>query len=99
MNPPEVIVSIAGMLTGLLVTAAICFSGARILTGPVGQALARRIAGKGGQADADLMNEVGALRSEVDQLHQRLLDTEERLDFSERLLAQRNEPQSSGRLP
>jgi hypothetical protein len=45
------------------------------------------------------MNEVGALRSEVDQLHQRLLDTEERLDFSERLLAQRNEPQSSGRLP
>ena len=38
-----------------------------------------------------MLNEVLELRHQVDQVQQRLADTEERVDFSERLLAQRNE--------
>jgi hypothetical protein len=51
---------------------------------PVGKALAERIRNQGGRAaqDPELLAEVDALRSEVSELH-------ERMDFAERLLAQR----------
>lgn len=88
----DVIVSIAGMITGICVIGALGFAGVRIFNGPVGQALARRIQGGHGPADGEVMNEVLELRHQVEQLQQRLADTEERVDFSERLLAQRNEP-------
>ena len=53
---------------------------------PVGRALAERIRSQGAQAGADpeLLAEVDALRAEVSELH-------ERVDFAERLLAQRQE--------
>ena len=53
----------------------------------VGRALAERIRSQGHQAGADpeLLAEVDALRAEVSELH-------ERVDFAERLLAQRQEP-------
>jgi hypothetical protein len=53
---------------------------------PVGKALAERIRGQGGRAaqDPELLAEVDALRSEVSELH-------ERMDFAERLLAQRSD--------
>jgi hypothetical protein len=63
-----------------------------IVLWPLVRALARRLEGRGGQ-DA-------ALRGEVEQLHQRLgevdqvriAELEERLDFTERMLAQSREP-------
>jgi hypothetical protein len=55
---------------------------------PVGRALAERIRSQGTQPgpDPELLAEVDALRAEVSELH-------ERVDFAERLLAQRQEPQ------
>ena len=52
---------------------------------PVGRALAERIRGQAAPAqDPELLAEVDALRHEVSELH-------ERVDFAERLLAQRQE--------
>jgi len=87
----DIIIPIAGMLTGIVVVIAISVSLAKIFRGPVGQALGRRIAGKGAQQDQEVISEVLELRHQVEQLSQRLGDAEERLDFSERLLAQRSE--------
>lgn len=58
---------------------------------PVGRALAERIRHHGGTPahDPELLAEVDALRSEVSELH-------ERVDFAERLLAQRQEPGKIG---
>jgi hypothetical protein len=53
---------------------------------PVGRALAERIRSHGAQPgpDPELLADVDALRAEVSELH-------ERIDFAERLLAQRQE--------
>ena len=88
---PELLIPLAGMLTGVISVVALGWAGVRIFNGPVGQALARRIQGHHGGADAEVLHEVLELRHQVDQMQQRLADTEERVDFSERLLAQRNE--------
>ena len=58
---------------------------AKILTGPIGVALAGRI--RGGPRVAD----DSAHLAEVEDLRGRLADVEERLDFAERLLAQARE--------
>jgi hypothetical protein len=60
-----------------------------VLRGPVGKALAKRLAGEGeGQHEA--------LLQELDEVRQRMGELEERLDFAERVLAQ-SEP--AARLP
>jgi hypothetical protein len=57
---------------------------------PVGRALAERIRGQAQPAhDPELLAEVDALRHEVSELH-------ERVDFAERLLAQKQEPGKVG---
>ena len=58
---------------------------------PVGKALAERIRHHGVQPvpDPELLAEVDALRADVAELH-------ERMDFAERLLAQRPEPGKIG---
>ncbi|HUR95083.1 MAG TPA: hypothetical protein VMY76_10895 [Gemmatimonadales bacterium] len=58
---------------------------------PVGKAIAERIRGHGAQPvqDPELLAEVDALRAEVSELH-------ERVDFTERLLAQQREPGKIG---
>lgn len=55
-----------------------------ILRGPLGKALAERIAGRAG-AEND-SREATELRAEVAEVYQRLEDVEQRLDFAERLL-------------
>ncbi len=52
----------------------------------IGKALARRIGGDAGIAGA-LEGEVRELRAEVDALRAELMETQERLDFAERLVA------------
>ncbi len=52
----------------------------------IGKALARRIGGEEG-VPAALEGELRELRAEVDALHAELMETQERLDFTERQLA------------
>ena len=56
---------------------------------PLGRALARRVGGdKGESADATTLAEVDALREEVQALRAEMSEMHERVDFTERLLAQ-----------
>ncbi len=61
------------------------------LRGPVGRAIAARI---GGEGDSESRGELQAVAdhtyAELDDLRGRLLEVEERLDFAERMLAQRS---------
>ncbi len=59
------------------------------LRGPIGQALAKRIAG---DSEPESVAEVPeAVYAELDDLRVRVGELEERLDFSERLLSQRSQ--------
>lgn len=65
---------------------------------PLARALARRLEGKGGP-DLQLQAEVDELRARLQEIEvnqSRLAELEERLDFAERILAQKAEP---ARLP
>jgi hypothetical protein len=64
---------------------ALAIAMAKILTGPIGVALAGRI--RGGTRTAEDPAHV----AEVEDLRGRLAEVEERLDFAERLLAQARE--------
>jgi Tfp pilus assembly protein PilO len=66
-----------------------------IVLWPLVRALARRLEGRGGQDASALRGEVEQLHhrlGEVDQLQIRVAELEERLDFTERMLAQSREP-------
>jgi len=67
----------------------VCIATVVIFRGPMGKALADRIAGgqvhDGGSADTE------SLHGEIDDLKFRLSEVEERLDFTERLLARHGE--------
>ena len=86
---PNLMIPLAGMLTGVLTVGAVSFALVKVFRGPVGQALARRLGGKAAEPDQELVQELMAIREHVEQLEQRLLDAEERIDFGERLLARR----------
>ena len=59
-----------------------------VFRGPVGQALARRISGDVHDGPVEVPAE---LYAELDELRARVGELEERVDFSERLLVQKNE--------
>ena len=66
-----------------------------IILWPIMRAFARRLEGKG-NVDSALRGEVEQLHTrlaEMDSLHARLLELEERVDFTERLLAQTHDAQ------
>jgi hypothetical protein len=65
-----------------------------ILRGPIGKALADRLAGRVPQQLPS--GESEEVRAEVDELRYRVAELEERLDFAERVLAQRREPGALG---
>ena len=82
------LIPIFGMLTGVLMTGLFCWGVIEVARSPVGQALARRIQGKYGPGhDPALLDEVSALHDQVDALQQQLMETQERVDFTERLLS------------
>ena len=62
-----------------------------VLRGPLGQAFARRL----GLRDAPPDELTGQVLGELDELRVRMQELEERVDFSERLLAQ--QPRDAGR--
>ena len=76
------------LLIPIVVPTAVAFAiaAAAILRGPFGQALAKRMGG--GSIDRDTQQETEVLHADVDGLRARLSEVEERLDFTERMLAQ-----------
>lgn len=90
---PDEFIPLFGMLTGLVTVVVVGFAVVRVAQSQIGQAIARRIHGKGAP-DPELREELFALRDDVATLERRLADSEERLDFAERLLA---DPTKSGR--
>ena len=77
-----------GMVTGMVMTVAVIFGLVQLTKGPVGQALARRIQGRAAEADGEVRMELAELRDQVDALRGTLEETQERLDFAERMLSQ-----------
>ena len=62
-----------------------------ILRGPIGKALGERLSGRQAEADHAVTAEIERLNGQVDDLRLRLDETEERLDFAERLLAKQKQ--------
>ncbi|HEY6947612.1 MAG TPA: hypothetical protein VI297_02250 [Gemmatimonadales bacterium] len=89
------LIPIFGMLTGLGIILGGIFGLVRLTQGPVGQALARRIQGHAA-GDPELAEDVAELREQVDLLRRQLEETQERVDFAERLLSQQR---SAVRIP
>jgi Tfp pilus assembly protein PilN len=87
--PPQVV---------LLITVAF-IAGCTIVLWPLMRALARRIEGRQ-VANPALQGEIEQLRArvaDVEVLQHRVAELEERVDFAERLLAQKREPERLGR--
>jgi len=66
-----------------------------ILRGPLGRALAERLAGRAGAPDAAgqrALDVAERTAAEMDELRGRLAEVEERQDFTERVLARHKEP-------
>lgn len=83
----------------MTLTASVFFAVVLMLTLPLVKAIARRIEGKHLATDPALMAELEDLRSRMADLEQqqgRVHELEERIDFTERLLAQQRE---QSRLP
>jgi len=81
---PGDFIPLMGMVTGIVSMLVIGFTIVRVAQSQIGQAIARRIHGRGG--DPELRDELGELREQVATLEHRLAENEERLDFTERLL-------------
>ena len=84
-GPPIVLLIVIAALTAAV-----------IMLWPVMRALARRLEGKAGENPA-LQAEVEQMQTrlaEVDTLQHRVSELEERVDFTERLLAQAHDPQA-----
>ncbi len=87
MVTPEDLIPLFGMATGVIFIVAAAVVVIRVAQSQLGQALARRISGRGAAGDQELREEVMELREMVSHLEQRLAEGEERIDFTERLLA------------
>jgi hypothetical protein len=74
----------AGAVLGI--GAAACLAFGAVALGPVGRAIGKRILG-GGAESAGLEEDLHDLRLQVDDLRNALTESQERLDFTERLLA------------
>lgn len=94
---PGEMIPIFGMITGTIMTGFIALAAVMIFKGPLGQAMARRLQGRAGDVEQELIGEVQALRDQVQALEQHAGELEERLDFAERLLSRGEQPASPGR--
>jgi len=72
---------------GLIFLMVVLAAGVMVLRGPLGRALARRIEGQ--PPGAIDLADVDARLAEVDALRTRVGELEERVDFAERVLAER----------
>lgn len=91
---PTLGIIIAGLLGSIPILGIMAWTAVKIL-GPVGQALARRMGG--GDAGNPLLEQrLDQLTDELEQLRAQLAETHERLDFTERMLAQGRAPGQLG---
>lgn len=79
------LVPIFGMLTGIVMMTVLGMTIVKVMNGPVGKALARRL-GHGAEGE-EPSPETEALLERIESVEHRLLETEERLEFTERLLS------------
>lgn len=86
------LIPVFGMITGIVTTGLFFWGVVQLARSPIGQALARRIQGRHGVMDAETQADLAAMRDQMDYLQQQLAETQERLDFTERLLAQQRQP-------
>ncbi|MDZ4864865.1 MAG: hypothetical protein SGJ01_15660 [Gemmatimonadota bacterium] len=91
----ENVIAVFGMLTGVITSGLFFWCIVQVARSEIGQALARRIQGRHGSMDSELLGEVGALRDQVEYFSQQLTETQERVEFTERLLS-RGRVESSG---
>jgi hypothetical protein len=84
-------IPIFGMITGILTTGVFFWGVVQLARSPIGQALARRIQGRHGSPDGEVLADMAAMRDQMDFLQQQVTETQERLDFTERLLAQQRQ--------
>lgn len=82
------LIPVFGMLTGMVITGAVIFGFVRLMHSPVGIALARRLQGRSGEIEDEVRGEMAWLRDQVEDVQRQLMETQERLDFAERLLSQ-----------
>jgi len=68
-----------------------------VLRGPLGRALAERISGRAAHDDDAKREEIEVLQSSLEEVRHRLTEVEERLDFTERVLAKQRPPSALGR--
>lgn len=96
-DPNLIFMNDGGPSTVLLIVIA-ALTAMTIILWPIMRAFGRRLEGKG-NADSALRAEVEQLHTrlaEMDSLHARVLELEERVDFTERLLAQVQHPARLG---
>lgn len=86
---PSVGQMLAAILGAIPIIAIMGWTAVRIFS-PLTQALARRLSG--GSDDGFLEQRLEALAQELDGVKAQLADTHERLDFTERMLAQGRQP-------
>jgi hypothetical protein len=92
---PEEMIPFFGMITGIIFMVCASFAVVGVARSQIGAAIARRLQGKHANT-TDVHEELEAMRDRVATLEQRLSDSEERLDFTERLLSNpREQPQVS----
>jgi hypothetical protein len=94
--PPGSEMSVTGSLEGIAAVVLLLGAGLIVATliWPLIRALARRV--EGGTASMEMQTELDGLRERVRQLEEmqpRLAELEERLDFTERIVAQGREPE------
>ena len=93
--PPGSEMSVTGSLEGIAAVVLLLGAGLIVaaLTWPLIRALARRI--EGGTPSADMQAELDGLRERVrllEEMPPRMAELEERVDFTERIVAQGREP-------
>lgn len=84
---PEQMIPLMGMVTGIITTGLFFWGIVQVARSQIGTAIARRLQGNAG-SDSDLAGDIQYLREQIDSMQHRLTESEERLEFTERLLAQ-----------
>jgi Tfp pilus assembly protein PilN len=98
-SPPPGFPTSGGLPLAVVVIVILGIAGVVAILWPLARALARRIE-RGAHADPALQEDIDQLRArlnDVDALQARIAELEERVDFTERLLAQKRQPEQLGR--
>jgi hypothetical protein len=87
---PDILQAVAGVLGVMIPLSAITIGGLMLLSrSRIGEAIARRIAGDAHHPECE--GQLEALEDEIGRLRAQLGETNERLDFAERLLTRGDE--------